>query len=110
MATSTTNPLTGPFLAAAEEAARTRPEVDLELARELMGEAATMLHDGLALDGLDEHDTDVAVAGLSRALVAPDPGAALREEARAAQEDPHGTHEPDVVAGAYLVAAAILRV
>jgi len=51
------NPMLAPFLAAAEAAAKARPEVDVELARELLAEAATMLHNGLALDGLDEHDT-----------------------------------------------------
>ena len=44
------------LLATAEAVARDRPEVDLELAREVFLEAATLLHNGLALDGLDEHD------------------------------------------------------
>jgi hypothetical protein len=38
--------------------------VDLELAREVFTEAATLLHNGLALDGLDEHDTAAAVSAL----------------------------------------------
>jgi hypothetical protein len=37
-------------------------------------EAATLLHNGLALDGLDEHDTDAVVAGLCADLTAEDPG------------------------------------
>jgi len=41
------------FLATAEAVAAERPEVDLEMAREVFQEAATLLHNGLALDGLD---------------------------------------------------------
>ena len=36
--------------------ARARPEVDPEMAREMFHEAATLLDNGLALDGLDDHD------------------------------------------------------
>jgi hypothetical protein len=97
------------FLAAAEEVAQARPEVDPELAREVMLEAATLLHNGLALDGLDEHDTDAVVAGLCAALVAEDPGDAVRARSRAALEDPGTLHEPGSVAAAYLVAAAVLQ-
>ena len=108
MNASTVNPLLAPFLAAAEEVAATRPEVDVELARELMGEAATMLHNGLALEGLDEQDTIAAVSVLARALVAPDPAAAVRERAQAVLSD-SALHEPEVVSGSLLVAAAILK-
>ena len=66
------------LLATAEAVARDRPEVDLELAREVFLEAATLLHNGLALDGLDEHDASAVVAGLCVDLVAADPGAAVR--------------------------------
>ncbi|MFL6108585.1 MAG: hypothetical protein ACJ72D_26315 [Marmoricola sp.] len=109
MSAGTTNPLLDPFLAAAEEAAATRPEVDADLARELMAEAATMLHNGLALEGLDEHDTRAAVAVLANDLVAPDPGAAVRARAEAVLADAD-LHEPEVVSGALRVAAAILGV
>lgn len=53
-----------PFLAAAVGLARTRPEVDLAIARELLGEAAVMLHNGLALDGAASglHDPEVVYA------------------------------------------------
>jgi hypothetical protein len=44
------------FLATAEAVAIARPEVDLDMAREVFQEAATLLHNGLALDGLDDHD------------------------------------------------------
>jgi hypothetical protein len=109
MATGAENPLLEEFLAAADAVAQARPEVDRDLARELMHEAATMLHNGLALDGLDDHDTRAAVTALSLDLVAEDPEAALRARRRATLEDPGDLHDPDAVSGAYLVAAAILR-
>ena len=97
------------FLATAEAVARARPDVDLEMAREVFHEAATLLHDGLALDGLDEHDGRAVVAGLCVDLVAEDPGAAVRARARATLEDPGDLHDPDGVSAAYLMAAAILQ-
>jgi hypothetical protein len=103
------NPLLEEFLAAADAVARARPEVDRGLARQLMQEAATMLHNGLALDGLDDHDTRAAVTALADDLVAEDPEAALRARREATTEDPGDLHDPVAVAGAYLVAAAILR-
>lgn len=108
MSSALVNPMLEPFLAAAEEAARTRPEVDLDIARELMEEAATMLHDGLALDGLDEHDTAVVAANLAADLTAVDPAAAVL--ARSAQSDPGAeVHDAEAVAASYLIAAAMLR-
>ncbi len=97
------------FLAAAEAVAKERPEVDPALAREVFLEAATLLYNGLALDGLDEHDTRAAVAGLCAALVAEDPGAAVRARSRAALEDPGELHDPDSVSAAYLISAAVLQ-
>jgi hypothetical protein len=92
------------FLATADAAAAARPaEVDLDLAREVFLEVATLLHDSLALDSLDEHDAQAVVDGLCVDLVAPDPGAAIRARAQATLDDPAGLHEPDVVAGTYLV-------
>src|SRR4051794_14181644 len=75
---STVRPPFDQFLATAEAVARARPEVDLEMAREVFLEVATMLDNGLALDELDEHDAETVVAGLCIDLVAPDPGAAVR--------------------------------
>ena len=71
------------FLATAEAVAAGRPEVDLEMAREVFLEAATLLYNGLALDGLDEHDTAAVVDGLCIDLVAADPGAAVRARSEA---------------------------
>jgi hypothetical protein len=97
------------LLATAGKVARERPEVDLELAREVFLEAATLLHNGLALDDLDEHDANAVVAGLCVDLCAPDPGAAVRARSRATLEAPGDLHDPDTASGAYLVAAAILK-
>jgi hypothetical protein len=97
------------FLATAEAVARERPEVDLELAREVFLEAATLLDNGLALDGLDEHDASAVVAGLCIDLVAEDPGAAVRARSRATLEAPGDVHDPEGVSSAYLVAATIFQ-
>jgi hypothetical protein len=99
----------GPFLAAADAAARERDDVDAEVARELMTEAATMLHDSLALDDLDPHDLEVVVAGLGSDLVSVDPGAAVRERAAAVADDDPALHDPGGVRGAYLVTLAVLQ-
>ena len=79
------------------------------MAREVMLEAATLLHDGLALDGLDQHDTDAVVGGLCSALVTADPGDAVRARSQSALEEPGGLHDPDAVSAAYLIAASILQ-
>ncbi len=97
------------FLATAEAVAQARPEVDLEMAREVFHEAATLLHDGLALDGLDGHDARAVVAGLCVDLVAEDPGAAVRARSRTTSEDRDDLHDPEGVSAAYLVAASILQ-
>ncbi|MET3963269.1 hypothetical protein ABIE44_003203 [Marmoricola sp. OAE513] len=108
MSPALVNPLTEPFLAAAEEAARVRPEVDLDLACELMEEAATVLYNGLALEGLDEHDTAVVAAHLATDLTAVDPAAAVL--ARSQEIDVSETvHDPEAVVASYLIAAAMLR-
>ncbi len=97
------------FLATAEAVARERPEVDLELAREVFLEAATLLHNGLALDGLDEHDASAVVAGLCVDLVVADPGAAVRARARAVLEHPGDLHDPEGASTSYLIAAQIMQ-
>ena len=109
MPPSTAGPLFDQFLATAEAVALARHEVDLEMAREVFEEAATLLHNGLALDGLDDHDVSAVVAGLCVDLVAEDPGVAVRARAQAALGDPGDLHDPAGVSAAYLVAAAILQ-
>jgi hypothetical protein len=98
------------FLATAESAARERPdEVDLEMAREVFQEAATLLDNSLALDGLDEHDASAVVAGLCVDLVAEDPGAAIRTRSRATLENPGDLHDPEQVSAAYLFTVALFQ-
>jgi hypothetical protein len=105
----TLNPMQEPFLAAADAAARDRPGVDRDLARELMAEAATLLHNGLALDGLDEHDATAAIALLSRDLVAPDPSAAVSARTDSVLNEPGKFHDPQGVSAAIRYAAGILQ-
>jgi hypothetical protein len=109
MSSDTVIPPFDQFLVTAEEVARARPDVDLELAREVFHEVATTLYNGLALDGLDDHDTAAVVAGLCVDLVTGDPGAAVRARARATLESPGDLHEPEAVSAAYLISAAMLK-
>ncbi|HET6653219.1 MAG TPA: hypothetical protein VFH10_11305 [Nocardioides sp.] len=109
MPPSAAGPLFDEFLATADAVALARPEVDLEMAREVFHEAATLLHNGLALDELDDHDVTAVVAGLCSDLVAEDPGAAIRARSQGTLADPGDLHDPEGVSAAYLVAAAILQ-
>ena len=109
MSPGTVGPPFDQFLATAEAVAQDRPDVDLEMAREVFLEAAQLLHDGLALDGLDEHDAAAVVTGLCVDLVAEDPGAAVRARSRAASEDPGDLHDPEAASAAYLSAAMVLQ-
>ncbi len=94
------NPVTG---------ARGRRSQNHLIAREVFLEVATRLHNGLALDGLDEHDASAVVAGLCVDLVAEDPGAAVRARARATLEAPGDLHDAEGVSAAYLIAAALFQ-
>lgn len=97
------------FRAAAEAAAAARPEADLEMALEVFREAATLLHDSLALDGLDDHDRAAVVAALGTDLAAEDPGAAIRARAGSTRQHPGDLHDPAAVEAAYLVSAQVLQ-
>jgi hypothetical protein len=109
MSSRTIEPPFDQFLLAAEEVAQARPEVDLDLAREVFTEVAVMLYDGLALDGLDDHDARAVVDGLCVDLVADDPGAAVRARARTTLEVPGDLHDPEAVSNVYLISASILK-
>ena len=109
MAATGSGPPYDEFLATAEAVAQARPEVDLEMAREVFLEAATLLYNGLALEGLDEHDANAVVAGLCIDLVAEDPGSAVRARSRATLKTSGDLHDSEAVAAAYLIAAAILQ-
>jgi hypothetical protein len=109
MSLSPVHPPFDQLMATAEEVAAARPEVDLEMAREVFHEAATLLYNGLALDGLDEHDASAVVAGLCVDLVVSDPGAAVRERSAATLVTPGDLHDPEAVSRAYLIAAQIMQ-
>jgi hypothetical protein len=97
------------FAEAADSVARARPGVDRDVARELLLEAATMLHNGLVLDELDDHDYAAVVADLSLDLTAVDPAAAVRQRAQSTRHDTALFHDPDTVAATHLSAAATLQ-
>ena len=97
------------FLATAETVAAERPDVDLDVALEVFEEVATMLHNGLALDGLDEHDAASVIDGLCVDLVTDDPGAAVRARAQAVLAETGDLHDAAAVSRSYLIAAVILQ-
>ncbi|GAB3445604.1 hypothetical protein GCM10027517_26800 [Phycicoccus ginsengisoli] len=97
------------LLETAERVARERPGVDADMAREVFEEAATLLYNGLALEGVDEHDAELVVAGLCDDLVSPDPGAAVRRRTQATLDDPTGWHDARAAAAAYEVSTRILQ-
>lgn len=97
------------FLAAAEAVAQARPEVDLDMAREVFTEAATLLYNGLILDELDEHDARAVVAGLCEDLVAEDPGAAIRARSETTDRSADDLHDPVAAADAYVMTAAVFQ-
>jgi hypothetical protein len=109
MPPSTLGPPFDQFLATADAVAQARPDVDLEMAREVFQEAATLLNNGLALDGLDGQDASAVVARLCVDLLAEDPGAAVRDRSQATLAAPGDLHDPEGVSAAYLIAAAILQ-
>jgi hypothetical protein len=108
----TSGPFDPPYdqlLATADAVARARPEVDAKLAREVFEEAALLLYNGLALEGLDEHDAAAVVAGICEDLVTEDPGAALRARTAAALAGPGDLHDPRSVAAAYEISTRVLQ-
>lgn len=93
----------------ADSVAASRPDVDLDLAREVFAEVATLLHNSLALDGLDDHDMQIVIAGLCEALVDADPGAAIRARAQNTEHESQTLHDAHGASVAYLLAAAALQ-
>lgn len=98
------------LLATADLIAPVHPEIDVATLREIFVEAATLLHDGLALEGLDEHDTEIVVNGLCVALASSDPPTAIRAASRTCIEQPGDLHEPRSASASFLIAAGILQV
>ena len=80
MTTAAFDPPCDQLLATAERVAAERPEIDLEIAREVFEEAATLLYNGLALEGLDDHDAHLVVAGMYEDVVSGDPNVAAAYE------------------------------
>jgi hypothetical protein len=97
------------FLVTAERVARARSDVDADLAREVFLEAATLLYDGLALDGLDDHDTERVVDGLCVDICAPDPSSAIRARSQATLDEPGDVHDAEAVSAAYVISAALFQ-
>jgi hypothetical protein len=97
------------LLATAERVADERPEVDRDMAREVFEEAATLLYNGLALEGLDDHDAHLVVAALCDDLLAGDPAEALRQRPQAVLADPGEVHDALGVAAAYELSARVLQ-
>ena len=109
MSTSTADLLFDRFSATAVAVAQARPQVDPAMIREIFEDAATMLHNGLALDHLDDHDGRIVVGELCAALTDPDPTAALMTRFYAATEEPDGLDDPIGVALAYEKVLGILQ-
>lgn len=110
MAVVPTHPPYDLLLATGEEVAAARPDVDPAMVREIFEEAATLLHDGLVLDGLDDHDQRVVVEALCVDLCAPDPGAAIRARADATLTEPGGLHDPEEAWSAYLTTVQLFGI
>ena len=109
MAAVPTHPPYDLLLAAGEQVVAARPEVDPAMVREIFEEAATLLHDGLVLDGLDDHDQRLVVEALCVDLCAADPGAAIRARADAVLADPGDLHDSEEAWSAYLTTVALFR-
>lgn len=85
-----------------------RPEVDPAMVRDIFDEAATMLHNGLALDHLDGHDADIVISELCVALTDADPTTALLTRFYATDQ-PTDLHDPTGAAVAYENVLRILQ-
>ncbi len=109
MADSTADLLFDRFAVTGAEIAKARPQVDPAMIEEIFDEAATLLHNGLALDHLDGHDAQVVVPELCLALADADPTTALMARFYAATEAPAGLHDPVGVAEAYENVLRILQ-
>jgi hypothetical protein len=109
MSSSTADLLLEQFMATAVAVAEARPQVDPAMVREIFDDAATMLHNGLALDHLDDHDAQIVVSELCAALTDADPTTALMTRFYAATEEPADLHDPVGVALAYENVLRILQ-
>jgi hypothetical protein len=88
---------------------KARPQVDPAMIQDIFDEAATMLHNGLALDHLDDHDADIVVSELCVAVTDEDVTTALLTRFYAATDEPNDLHDPTGVALAYENVLRILQ-
>lgn len=109
MSTDTWHPPFDRLFDTAEAVAKARPDVDLDLAHEVFDEVATILYNGLVLDGLDDHDAAAVVDGLCVDLISKDPAAAVRERAQTTLDGAEDLHDPEGVSRTYLIALATLK-
>lgn len=86
-----------------------RPQADPAMVQGIFDEAATMLHNGLALDHLDDHDADSVISELCEALTDADVTTALLTRFYAATDRPNDLHDPSGVALAYENVLRILQ-
>ena len=109
MASSIADKLFDQFVQTAVAVVQARPDVDPAMVREVFDEAATLLHNGLALDHLDDHDADLVISELCIALTETDVTTALLGRFYAATDEPTGLHDPIGVALAYENVLRILQ-
>lgn len=79
------------------------------MAREVFQEVATLMYNGLALDGLDDHDASSVAAGPCVDLVSDDPGTAVRSRAQATLEASGDLNDPVGASAANLFAAGLMQ-
>jgi hypothetical protein len=94
MSISTADKLFHRFGETAVAVTKERPQVDPVMVQDIFNEAATMLHNGLALDHLDDYDADIVIPELCVALADADVTTALLTRFYAATDHPEGLHDP----------------
>lgn len=109
MASSIANRLFDRFGETAAGVVKERPQADPVMVRDIFDEAAIMLHNGIALDHLDDHDADIMISELCVALTDADVTTALLTRFYAATDEPAGLHDPTGVALAYENVLRILQ-
>jgi hypothetical protein len=68
-----------------------------------------LLYNGLALEGLDDHDAQLVVAALCVDLGWGDPSAAVRRRPQVVLDHPGDVHDARGVAAAYEISARVLQ-
>ena len=109
MAHQTFDPPYDQLLETAERIARERPEVERDLVMEVFEEAATLLHNGLVLDGLDDHDARATVGMLCDDITSGDPGAAVRERPDQVIREPGDLHDPTGVSASLALVVTVFQ-